>query len=88
MHGSGAKAAPNGRRMIGWTYVARGSALLALPIDAPGESSAEGSCAPSRRDRFITTDRYARERFDGEKRTGRRIDANSAELNLGALTSD
>lgn len=42
MQGAGSKGAPEGRCLLGWTYVARGSALLALPIEPPGKSL--GSC--------------------------------------------
>lgn len=37
MQGAGSKGAPEGRCLLGWTYVARGSALLALPIEPPGK---------------------------------------------------
>lgn len=37
MQGAVDKGAPEQRLILGWTYVARGSALLAMPIQPPAE---------------------------------------------------
>ena len=47
MHGAVSKGAPEQRFILGWTYVARGSALLALPIQPPGEARV-GRAVPDR----------------------------------------
>lgn len=56
MHGAVSKGAPEQRFILGWTYVARGSALLALPIQPPVEA-ASGEPSPATRPRPFPTRR-------------------------------
>jgi len=51
MHGAGSKGAPEERCLLGWTYVARGSALLALPIEPPGKDQPRCGAAERARPR-------------------------------------